>query len=387
MFFFFFFVIELFCFTNEDLVVGVFSGKEVLTKRVLGQAETWFNQFPKIFVFSDCFPNKKEIENIKTKALHTNISFIEIKDTAEHLKGTEWTDPWYPAQTRFLPGMKELYEWNKETKWFLICDDDTYLFARNIERRLHKYDYNKPVVVSYFYCTWNKIIEQLDIKRDCMPFAQGGSGVLFSQKMMEMLSSHLINCSDKYNNAEHAASMRLAACIQNLYGVENWTNGAFIKPWRSGFHSNPPEIEIEKGNTWDSPGSFHKVNKENMKRIYNAHICNIENKNYYYDFSYNSFVPTPVELTYNTNWEFNFGYNFDMYGLHSSYSINATSPILCDKEDEEFHQNYENGVKVILHCNKNLEDGEMYSDYVERSPFNTIVHIQLKCPEKTYFYQ
>ena len=342
------------------------------------------NQFPKIIVFSDLFPNSTETQQIAETAKYSNVSFVKIQDTAEHLVGTEYTNPWYPAQTRFLPGMKKLYEMNKESNWFLIGDDDTYLFAKNIERRLHKYDYNDPIVVSNFYCSWNNIVERLQIKRECMPFAQGGSGVLFSQKLMSMIAPHLIDCSEIYNDAEHAASMRLAVCIQKLFGEENWTKGAFIQPWRSGFHSNPPDIEIEKGNTWDSPGSFHQVNKKIMKRIHKAHICEVDKREYYYDFAFNSFIPIPVELTFNTKWEFIFGYRFDIYGSHE-HSINATSPIICDVEDQEFHQNYQNNITVLLHCDEEMEEEDMFVDDVERSPYRTLVHINLKCPSKTYY--
>ena len=358
------------------------SGKEVIMKRVHGQSKTWMNQFPKVNVYSDEF-KEDETDAIRKAARYTNVSFITIKNTSEHLLGTQWKNPWYAAQTRFLPAMKHLFETNRNAKWFLFGDDDTYLVAKNIVRRTHKYNHNEPCIVSYFYCAWNNIVQYMEPKRDCMPFAQGGSGVLISNKLMSMIAPHLVECSEMYNDAEHAASMRIAVCIQKLYGVSNWTKGAFIKPWRSGFHSHVPDIEIEQGNTWDAPGSFHQVNKEVMQRIHKAHVCDTE-EDFYYDFAYNAFISVPVELTYGTKWELHFGYCIDMYGSHS-HRINATSAIVCDVPDAEFHQDFQNNVTVTMHCDSNMNEGDMYADDVERSPFGTIVHLNMKCPTKSYY--
>lgn len=365
-----------------NLAVGVISGKEVLELRVVGQAETWFNEFPNVSVYSDYFD--PEVKNkIREKAEHTNLSFIVIDNKADHLVGTPWEAKWYHAQPRFLPAMKHLYETNLDKDWFLYGDDDTYLVAKNIVRRLIKYNPKDPVVVSYFYCQWTKVSSYMANQRECRPFAQAGSGVLFSKKMMEMISPYLDMCNEIYNDANHAASMRMANCIERFYGSENWTKDKFVMPWRSGFHSSDPDIVIEEGNYWDAPGSFHKVNSEKMKRIHNAHISKA--KNGYFDFAHYMFMGVPVELTFNTDWEFHFGYCFDMYGTHA-HRINATKEIFCiDEEKKEFLQEYQENVYVHISHDEHLEIGDIFVDDVIREPSRTDVFILINCPDKTLF--
>lgn len=366
---------------EDEIAVGIISGKEVLETRVIGQAETWFHQFPHVSVFSDYF-DPIAIKRITQLAKHTNVSFITVENKSDHLIGTPWASRWYHAQPRFLSSMKKLYETNPNAKWFLFGDDDTYLVAKNIRRRLIKYDYDEPTVVSFFWCQWSSVAQYMKPHRDCRPFAQGGSGVLYTRKMMDMIYPHLDMCNDIFNDANHAASMRIANCIENFFGINNWTSGAFIKPWRSGFHYSNPDKVIIEGNTWDAPGSFHQVNRNLMKKIHNSHICTVSDG--YYDFSYYMFMSAPVEITYCTNWELHFGYCIDMYGSHL-FRINAITPIVCvDEKNMKFTQEFENNVVVYIDNNPDLEIGDIYIDDVVRSINKTEIYVYVNCPEKNF---
>ncbi|OHT02029.1 hypothetical protein TRFO_30992 [Tritrichomonas foetus] len=359
----------------------------MITNRVFSQASSWIPSLPYVFVYSDEFPNES-IKQINNQFPHANISFVEIKNRSEHIIGSQWTNPWYRAQPRFLPAMHDLWKQNPHVRWYIVCDDDTYLYNQNILRRLGKHNSSNPEVISFFWCTWNYITEYMKPERDCHPFAQGGSGVIFSKTMMDLIGPKLIECSEKYNDAEHAASMRVSVCMEREFGYENWTKGGFIKPWKSGIHPSNPSVVISQGNTWDSPGSFHQVSPEEMVNLKKSHLVWLDDG--FIDFSYFAFRSVPVELTRRRWWQLHFGYRIDNFASHSNQLMVLTSfePIEYGKNNEikTFQQVYQGNVTVFVHCNNNYEDFQIDVDEVERGPA-TKIHVSLKCPKKQKYYK
>lgn len=396
MTFFQFLVILIFSDSNlkpENLAVAIISGKEMISTRVKSQAQTWFPTFPQVFVYSDEFP-KSEIEEIHKSSPHANITFVPIIGKYEHIVGSQWKHPWYSAQPRFLPSMYDLWlrNRNKDVFWYVLGDDDTYLYIKNILRRLTKHNSSNPEVVSFFWCTWNQITNYMYPERDCHPFAQGGSGVLFSKKMMDMIGPILIKCSDMYNDAEHAASMRVSVCMERNFGYENWSKGAFIKPWKSGIHPSSPSVVIKQGNTWDAPGSFHQVVPEEMAKLKYSHIAYIVSDdsgknltNYgFVDFAHFSFRSISVELIRRRWWMLNFGYRFENLASHSN-TLYATSSLISKDNGKTFKQKYQGNITLIVHCDKEMKDLQVDVDDVERGP-KTKVHLILKCPSIQKYY-
>ena len=376
-------MLEILCFLaieKSDLVVGIISGNQVIKNRLRSQIETWVPSFPSVYAFSDFFP-KEVMDSLNLK--HVNMTFVEIKNKSDHLIGTQWTNPWYVAQPRFLPSMYELWQREPNAKWYLIGDDDSYFYIENIMRRLHKYHSDLPEVVSYFWCTWNHVTEFMEPKRDCHPFAQAGAGVLFSQKIMSMIGPHLIECSEMFNDAEHAASMRISVCMERNFGYNNWEKDAFIKPWRSGFHPGLPDETVSEGNTWDAPGSFHKVNDKMMHKLELTHLLKEEDG--FYDFALFAFRSLPVELTRRRIWEFSFGFSFTNIGSHSHVKRVISKIQKSNEKPFTFEQEYEGNITVKMICDNELGKEEIFVDNVIRK-INTQVIVKLHCPEKQRYF-
>jgi hypothetical protein len=328
------------------------------------------------------FPNNTR-QVIEEAAPHANINFVEISGKAEHLVGTQWKNPWYSAQPRFLPAVYHLWKSNPNVRWYVVGDDDTYLYPLNIIRRVGKHNSSEPEVISFFWCTWNQITDYMMPERECHPFAQGGSGVLFSKTIMDMIGPHLLECGEKYNDAEHAASMRISCCMERHFGYENWTKGGYIKPWKSGFHPSSPSVTVTFGNTWDAPGSFHQVSPVEMLVLKRGHTADVEDG--FYDFSRVAFRSLPVELTRGTYWQFHFGFAFDLLATHSN-RIESLTQIRTDDGGKTFTQSYGGGVKVVVNCDEEVPLDVIDVDDVRRGP-NTTVYLRMLCPEKTKYYK
>jgi hypothetical protein len=368
--------------TPADMAVGIMSGKEVLMSRFLAQAQTWIPTFPEVFVYSDKFPNTTK-EEILASSPRAKIQFVELPNLAEHIIGSQWQRPWYQAQPRFLPGMYHLWKNNPKALWYVVGDDDTYLIVRNIIRRLTKVSSSNHAALSFFWCTWDQIAEFMLPRRDCHPFAQGGSGVLFSHTLMESLGPHLIECNDKYNDAEHAASMRVAVCAERLFGYENWTKSAYIKHWRSGIHPTSPGVTITLGNTWDPPGSFHQVQPDEMHVLKRSHISDVGD-GHYYDFGGYAFRSLPIEFTYRRIWQLHFGYRIDNIGTHTQKLYSKTD-IHTSDGGHTFVQEFDGNISIVVHCDRTHGEDVIRVDEVNRGP-NVTVHLSLICPRKQRYY-
>lgn len=352
----------------------------MLMTRVLSQAKSWFRTLDKVFVYSDLFTDEAKLE-IANNSRHTKLHFVEITGKSEHLIGSQWRHPWYYAQPRFLPSLHHLWKSNPEARWFIVADDDTYLFPKNIIRRLGKHKSTQPEVISFFWCSWNSITEFMEPRRNCHPFAQGGSGVIFSRTMMDMIGPHLIECSEMYNGAEHAASMRIAVCMERFFGYENWSKGAFIKPWRSGLHPGNPDTVIMQGNTWDAPGSFHQVKWQQMSELKNCHLVEFDDG--FIDFAHFAFRSIPVELTRGRMWQMHFGYAIDNFGSHS-HRLLAKTGLVTDDGGKTFVQMFDGGVKVVVTCDDSTPDDVVDVDWIDRG-VNTTVFLRIKCPHKQFY--
>jgi hypothetical protein len=367
--------------TVDDVAVGILSGKELLMTRFLAQAQSWAPTFRRVFVYSDAFPNTTK-QDISASSPHADIQYVALPGLAEHIIGSQWLLPWYQAQPRFLPGMHHLWRTNPNVLWYIFGDDDTYFYIRNILRRLAKLNSSEPAVLSFFWCTWNTITLYMEPERDCHPFAQGGSGVILSKTVMDLLGPHLLACSEMYNDAEHAASMRVSVCMERLFGYENWTKSAFIKAWRSGIHPSAPSVTIGFGNTWDPPGTFHQVTPEEMIRLKNGQI--VQDVDGFWDFAGFAFRSIPVEITYRRVWQMHFGYSIDSYGTHT-HRLYGASGIETNDGGKTFQQRFDGGVKVVIKCDPNMAEDVIVVDEIERG-VNVTIWLLLDCPKKRPYY-
>lgn len=219
--------------------------------------------------------------------------------------------------------------------------------------------------------------------RDCHPFAQGGSGVLFSRAIMDEVGPKLLECSEKYNDAEHAASMRVTVCMERLYGYINWTKEKYVQAWKSGIHPSNPDVVLTQGNSWDAPGSFHQVQPADMLELKKGHYCEVENG--FYDFSRFSFKSVALELTYRRWWHLHFGYAIDSFGT-GSHRLPVKTGLKTDDNGNTFTQEYMGGITVIVTCDETVPSDVIDVDDIDRGP-NTTVYLRLPCPELQSYYR
>jgi hypothetical protein len=219
--------------------------------------------------------------------------------------------------------------------------------------------------------------------RDCHPFAQGGSGVLLSKAIMDEVGPQLLKCSEMYNDAEHAASMRVTVCMERMYGYINWTKEKYVQTWKSGMHPSSPAVVLTQGNTWDPPGSFHQVTPAEMLELKKGHFAEVENG--FYDFSSFAFKIVAIPLTYRRWWQLHFGYAIDNFATGSN-RLPVKTDIKTVDGGKTFVQEYYGDITVIVICDSDVPSDVIDVDDVHRGK-NTTVWLRLPCPAFQPFYR
>lgn len=374
---------------HQDIAVGVWAGKETLSKRVLAQAKTWMRYWDKVHVFTDEVLND-DCDILNREAYPCNVTCVALGNLAEHLEGTEWTHRWYFAQPRFLPSMASLWELNRDAKWFLFGDDDTYIFRPAVERKAKSLDPSQSTVIGKFWSSWERVTQDVPPLRDVHPFAQGGAGVLISSKMMDRLGPNLRNCSLSFNDPDFAGSMRFAMCAERVVGQNEWSADKGIVSWSDGFHSSPPEYEIGDRQIVEAPATFHQIKPDMFPKVWKAHALQYTLKNgtkVNVDLGLYSFTRAKIPLGHISNkfeWRFGYWIALEDSKVPLVRAKDSWHPILGHKEKLiGFAQMYEKGVEVLCYCSKSVKTEEVqfvrFADELGAKPI-----VQLSCANLTY---
>ena len=270
MFFFLLFFCEFL--HIEDISVNVWSGYECIDSRLNLSSETWFREFPEINVFVDKIGKKQKFI---TKTFDENIKFIELGNLAKHLF---IPTAWERAQPRFLSAMHKSFSLNSSKKWYIFCDDDTYLVRDNLLKIMSKFNHNDKIVIGHFYCAWPDVVFGKNHSMQCLSFPQGGAGIIISNAMMDAMKDHFLDCNQRYNDRNYAGSMRFAKCVQDYIKDGSWTFKKGIQNYQSHLNSMHPIDEIENGMCNKKPASFHQIKKKEMFFVQNGLISEWTNQ-------------------------------------------------------------------------------------------------------------
>ncbi|KAJ3216072.1 hypothetical protein HDU67_009952 [Dinochytrium kinnereticum] len=133
-----------------------------------------------------------------------------------------------------LPGFEYLYKTYPNADWFVMIDDDSYVFFDNLDRYLKEKDPNKP----HYIGSANVFLGCDGVTNfgDGPLFAHGGSGIVISRGAIKMMMGGIEKCIRKYRDC-WAGDVRVALCLRDL--------GVLITPGK-GFEKEPPNDDIQR---------------------------------------------------------------------------------------------------------------------------------------------
>ncbi|KAJ3134386.1 hypothetical protein HK100_003595 [Physocladia obscura] len=131
---------------------------------------------------------------------------------------------------KFLPGLRVLFLTYPNSDWYLMIDDDAYVFLDSLIPYLNYWNSAKPLYLG----SPNQFSGCDGVKNfgDGPLFAHGGSGILISRPAIERMLKIVDSCVKKYQGC-WAGDVRLGLCMRDA--------GIPLTHLPDGFHGNPPD--------------------------------------------------------------------------------------------------------------------------------------------------
>ncbi|KAI8611228.1 hypothetical protein BC830DRAFT_677147 [Chytriomyces sp. MP71] len=183
---------------------------------------------------------------------------MEQGHNANDTSQSGWFDNegWRVDAHKNLPAFKLLHQTFPEADWFMMIDDDTYVFIDSLKKYLSKFDPSKP----YYFGQANRfrgcdgVMEFAEAEKAPL-VAQGGAGILLSRGAMRAMADVLDACIVRYEDC-WAGDIRVALCLRDANIRLKHTAGFNGWPPQGNFVFTPNPCEI--------PFTYHHVLPDQM---------------------------------------------------------------------------------------------------------------------------
>ncbi|KAI8611229.1 hypothetical protein BC830DRAFT_1221151 [Chytriomyces sp. MP71] len=173
-------------------------------------------------------------------------------------------DGWKADAHKNLPAFKVLYETYPEADFYIMIDDDSFVYWDNFIESLQGRDPEVP-----YYTGQNNHFKGCDGIPDFgigVLIAQGGAGIVASRGAMKRMMGVVDKCILRYKDC-WAGDIRTALCFRDA--------GVLID-WGVGFHGVPPSEDFIYGdNPCEKPSVFHHVLPWQMQKLYDTALWDL----------------------------------------------------------------------------------------------------------------
>jgi hypothetical protein len=183
------------------------------------------------------------------------------QNVVEQVIPNEKSTGWKSDTHKNLPGFDHLYTKFPNADWYIMIDDDTFLFLENLEEYLAPYDPSQP----FFFGSANKFKGCDGVKRlgDGPLFAHGGSGIILSRGALQKMIPIIPQCIKKYEKC-WAGDIKIGLCLRDIQ--------VLMTPGGS-FNKDPPHQEFSF--PWDpctKPITFHHLLGHQIQSLYDLEL-------------------------------------------------------------------------------------------------------------------
>ncbi|KAJ3076324.1 hypothetical protein HDU98_004308 [Podochytrium sp. JEL0797] len=164
---------------------------------------------------------------------------------------------WRADAHKNLPAFVLLYNTFPDAEWYIMIDDDSYLFLES----LHRLTQPLNPLRAHYLGQANKFQGCDDITRMGAgpPIAQGGSGIVLSQGAMRVLLNRVDTCIVQYEEC-WAGDIRTALCLRD---------GGVRLTHARGFNGWPPQENfVFSEEACEVPVTYHHVLPEQMYKLH-----------------------------------------------------------------------------------------------------------------------
>ncbi|KAJ3193379.1 hypothetical protein HK101_004933 [Irineochytrium annulatum] len=179
----------------------------------------------------------------------------------DKIKNVESSLGWKLDAHKNLPGFQLLYTTYPDADWYVMIDDDTYLFMTNLDNFLKGKDPEEP-----FYTGNANVFVGCDGVRNFgegPSFAHGGSGIVMSRGAMKKMMSGLEECVLKYKDC-WAGDIRVALCLRDA---------GILLSGGPNFWGDPPNKDFQfPGDPCTEMQTFHHVVQNQIQKLYEVEV-------------------------------------------------------------------------------------------------------------------
>ena len=372
----------------EDVSFCVYTSIDTYEERLPQMIETWYKNIPNLYIFSaNPLPN---IENMLKNRKNINITVHIMNTTRENNSTFNELSNWHKSQIDHSHFMKRFYELNPNKKWYVLCDDDSYLYTDQLLRILQGYDSSEQLIIGRSFLIHDSSFGYVRENPEVFQHIHGGSGLVMSNPFASAVIPHILECTyEMYPDT--VSDARIMLCAQNY--IEN--SQKHLK-WSYGFNALPP---LEEHPITNPPVSYHKVFGNVGYQIWNASNSiwkGADNQLYYTNWINYTLIEKDILInSENKLVHFMFGYCIiDNNKNNNLLAKSILKPIFFNENNNQviaYYQDYDNEHKVIYHCDDSLSDREILSLY--RKNQEAFFELSVKCPiiqkyeEKEGLYQ
>jgi hypothetical protein len=258
----------------DKYAIGVKTGAHMAAVRVPIQMMTFLKFQPNVFYFSDDDAMIGDIlveGMLKTQVPDNFYPFRrKLLGSSDTVKADQQTIGWKLDQRKHFFGFKEMYKRYPDKDWYIMIDDDTYLFMDNIQAELSKINATQ---IHYFGTP--RMFKNCNGYTDYgqgPDFGQGGAGIVFSRAALEAFLSVVDECMVKYEQPGCVGSVRVALCLKDFLGIK-----LDVRFWHN-FNSMAPNRDLDwRAKACARPMSFHHVTQAQIQDLYRVDVINPHN--------------------------------------------------------------------------------------------------------------
>ncbi|KAJ3057867.1 hypothetical protein HK102_010825, partial [Quaeritorhiza haematococci] len=262
----------------DRFAIAVKTGRDVIDKRLPIQLATFLSHARNVLILSDS-NDRSEMNGIPVfnalninRTLHNTNTNNGRADTStqqpdsnapgdmQEITPDTDSEGWRLDANKNLPGFRALFNHFPNAEWYIMIDDDSYLFLDNLDELLSPYDPSTP-----HYIGRANVFKGCDGVTEMGKgpfFAHGGSGIVLSRgsltRMVAPFTSstggdyqdHISTCIKKYNDC-WAGDIRVSLCLRDL--------GILLTTFTSFNGGSPNNNYAFPRDPCDRPVTFHHL--------------------------------------------------------------------------------------------------------------------------------
>uniref|UniRef100_A0A7S1T5I8 N-acetylgalactosaminide beta-1,3-galactosyltransferase n=1 Tax=Compsopogon caeruleus TaxID=31354 RepID=A0A7S1T5I8_9RHOD len=205
---------------KDEVAIVVKTGKEVAPTR-MKKLSQWLHvsDVPNLMFISDHGDENLGLVDLRevTREIFRDLSSSKYRLDSDGVPHDVLLGGWRGDKDKNLPGFLALYYRFPSAKFYIMVDDDTYVFLENLAHilsRRWRYAFSKPEWGGNAYriacLPWSRKGTTSGVANPI--FAHGGSGIVLNHRAMQSLSPLVPSCLQKYVIC-WAGDMMLSACL------------------------------------------------------------------------------------------------------------------------------------------------------------------------------